>query len=116
MTEKKEIEDTGWNFDNSYIHLPETLYTRLKPTPVRLPKRVILNDPLAKSLGLNGAALRSNDSAAVLAGNEVPEGAVPLAQAYAGHQFGHFNMLGDGRGSAAWRTDYSPGRAGGYSA
>ncbi|MGW8957963.1 protein adenylyltransferase SelO [Paenibacillus sp. NPDC055715] len=97
MTEKKEIKDTGWNFDNSYTRLPETLYTRLKPTPVRLPKLVVLNDPLAKSLGLNGAAMRSKDSAAVLAGNEVPEGAEPLAQAYAGHQFGHFNMLGDGR-------------------
>ncbi|WP_342417790.1 YdiU family protein [Paenibacillus sp. FSL R10-2782] len=97
MTDKKQIEDTGWNFDNSYARLPEILYTRLKPTPVRLPKLVILNDPLANSLGLNGATLRSNNSAAVLAGNEVPKGAVPLAQAYAGHQFGHLNMLGDGR-------------------
>ncbi len=58
---------------------------------------IILNDPLAASLGLNVQALQSNDGVAVLAGNQIPEGALPLAQAYAGHQFGHFNMLGDGR-------------------
>ncbi|ASA20986.1 protein adenylyltransferase SelO [Paenibacillus donghaensis] len=97
MTEKKEIVDAGWSFDNSYASLPESLLTRLKPTPVRLPKLIILNDPLATSLGLKGSALRSKDNVAVLAGNEVPEGAMPLAQAYAGHQFGHFTMLGDGR-------------------
>lgn len=97
MTEKKEIVAAGWNFDNSYASLPESLFTRLKPTPVRLPKLIILNDPLATSLGLEGTALRSNANVAVLAGNEVPEGAMPLAQAYAGHQFGHFTMLGDGR-------------------
>ena len=58
---------------------------------------IILNDPLATSLGLNVQALQSNDGVEVLAGNQIPEGALPLAQAYAGHQFGHFNMLGDGR-------------------
>ena len=69
----------------------------INPTPVRSPKLIILNDPLATSLGLNVQALQSNDGVAVLAGNQIPEGALPLAQAYAGHQFGHFNMLGDGR-------------------
>ncbi|WP_226001489.1 protein adenylyltransferase SelO [Paenibacillus sp. BJ-4] len=97
MTEKKEIQDTGWNFDNSYSRLPESLFTRLNPTPVRSPKLIMLNHPLAASLGLNGAALQRNDGVEVLAGNQAPEGAAPLAQAYAGHQFGHFNMLGDGR-------------------
>ncbi|MDQ0497139.1 protein adenylyltransferase SelO [Paenibacillus brasilensis] len=97
MTEKKEIKDTGWNFDNSYSRLPESLFTRLNPTPVRSPKLIMLNHPLAASLGLNGAALQRNDGVEVLAGNQAPEGAAPLAQAYAGHQFGHFNMLGDGR-------------------
>lgn len=87
----------GWNFDNSYARLPESLFTRLTPTPVSLPKLIILNDALATSLGLNGQALRSNDGIEVFAGNKVPEGAVSLAQAYAGHQFGHFTMLGDGR-------------------
>ncbi|GGF91024.1 UPF0061 protein [Paenibacillus abyssi] len=69
----------------------------MNPTPVRSPKLAILNEPLAATLGLNVQALQSNDGVAVLAGNRVPEGALPLAQAYAGHQFGHFNMLGDGR-------------------
>ena len=69
----------------------------MNPTPVRSPKLIILNDPLATSLGLNVQALQSKDGVAVLAGNQIPEGALPLAQAYAGHQFGHFTMLGDGR-------------------
>lgn len=89
--------DTGWNFDNSYARLPEALFTRIKPTPVRLPKLIIVNNPLAAALGLNSSGLRGDNGTAVFAGNEVPEGAEPLAQAYAGHQFGHFTMLGDGR-------------------
>ncbi|MGG4213751.1 YdiU family protein [Paenibacillus sp. FSL L8-0638] len=98
MTEKKEIADKiGWNFDNSYSRLPESMFTKLNLTPVRSPKLIILNHPLAASLGLNGTALQRNDCVAELAGNQVPKGATPLAQAYAGHQFGHFNMLGDGR-------------------
>ncbi|WP_424765831.1 protein adenylyltransferase SelO [Paenibacillus sp. sgz302251] len=97
MTEKKAIIETGWNFDNSYARLPKTFFTRLNPTPVRSPKLSILNGPLATSLGLNVQALQSNDGVAVLAGNLIPEGALPLAQAYAGHQFGNFTLLGDGR-------------------
>ncbi|WP_311081540.1 protein adenylyltransferase SelO family protein [Paenibacillus polymyxa] len=98
MTEKKEIADKiGWNFDNSYSRLPESLFTKLKLTPVRSPKLIILNHSLATSLGLNGTVLKRNEGVAQLAGNQVPDGAAPLAQAYAGHQFGHFNMLGDGR-------------------
>ncbi|MFC3344681.1 protein adenylyltransferase SelO [Paenibacillus abyssi] len=97
MTEEEAIIEAGWNFDNSYARLPESVFTRMNPTPVRSPKLAILNEPLAATLGLNVQALQSNDGVAVLAGNRVPEGALPLAQAYAGHQFGHFNMLGDGR-------------------
>lgn len=97
MTETKGTTEAGWNFDNSYALLPQTLYAMLKPTPVRSPKLVMLNKPLAASLGLNVQALQSVDGTAELAGNRVPEGALPLAQAYAGHQFGHFTMLGDGR-------------------
>ena len=97
MTERKEIIETGWNLDNSYAHLPKSFFTSQNPTPVRSPKLIILNYPLATSLGLNVQALQSNDGVAVLAGNQIPEGALPLAQAYAGHQFGHFTMLGDGR-------------------
>ncbi|PEZ04794.1 hypothetical protein CN326_15690 [Bacillus sp. AFS018417] len=97
MTNKKERIETGWNLDNSYARLPESFFTSLNPTPVRSPKLVILNDSLATSLGLNIEELESDDGVAVLAGNRIPEGAFPLAQAYAGHQFGHFNRLGDGR-------------------
>lgn len=90
-------KNTGWNFDNSYARLPKSFFSTVNPTTVRSPKLIIFNHPLAKSLGLNDEALRSEEGEAVLAGNQIPEGASPLAQAYAGHQFGHFTMLGDGR-------------------
>ncbi|WP_391201703.1 protein adenylyltransferase SelO [Psychrobacillus sp. L4] len=96
MTKRNEKE-TGWNFDNSYARLPDLFFTNLDLNPVPAPNLVTFNDKLATYLGLNVEALQSDDGVAVLAGNEIPEGASPLAQAYAGHQFGHFNMLGDGR-------------------
>lgn len=88
---------TGWRLENSYAQLPEVFFTKIKPTPVRSPKLVILNEHLAESLGLNAESLQSEAEIAVLAGNLIPDNAQPLAQAYAGHQFGHFTMLGDGR-------------------
>lgn len=94
MTEKIDI---GWNFANSYTHLPESMFTRIKPTPVRKPELIIFNEPLAATLGLNSTALQSKEGLGILLKNEVPEGTISLAQAYAGHQFGHFTMLGDGR-------------------
>ncbi|MEH7253716.1 YdiU family protein [Neobacillus niacini] len=93
----KKFIETGWNFDNSYARLPKTFFTSQNPTPVRSPKLIILNEPLATSLGLKLKALQSEDGTAIFAGNKIPDGASPLAQAYAGHQFGHFTMLGDGR-------------------
>ncbi|UKK98542.1 protein adenylyltransferase SelO [Brevibacillus brevis] len=97
MTDKKATIEPGWNFDNSYTTLPKSFFSRLNPPPVRSPKLAILNERLAKTLGLNVEALQSEEVIAMLAGNKTPEGAMPLAQAYAGHQFGHFTMLGDGR-------------------
>ncbi|GED56572.1 YdiU family protein [Brevibacillus formosus] len=97
MTDKRATIEPGWNFDNSYTTLPKSFFSRLNPPPVRSPKLAILNEQLAKSLGLNVEALQSEEVIAMLAGNKTPEGAEPLAQAYAGHQFGHFTMLGDGR-------------------
>jgi serine/tyrosine/threonine adenylyltransferase len=97
MTKSKEIIKTGWNFDNSYTRLPEKFFARQNPTPVDSPELVILNHSLAESLGLEGQALESEDGVEVFAGNQIPDGALPIAQAYAGHQFGHFTMLGDGR-------------------
>ncbi|WNS73605.1 YdiU family protein [Bacillus sp. DTU_2020_1000418_1_SI_GHA_SEK_038] len=87
----------GWNFDNSYGRLPQAFFTSIKPTPVRTPKMVKFNESLVEALGLNTQLLKSEDGVAVFAGNQVPEHAHSLAQAYAGHQFGHFTMLGDGR-------------------
>ncbi len=85
-------------FDNSYARLPEALFKRLPPTPVAAPRMLKLNDSLALELGLDPAWLASPAGVAMLAGNHVPEGAEPIAQAYSGHQFGHFSpSLGDGR-------------------
>ena len=94
---RQQRPDAGWNFENSYTVLPEGLYVRLHPVPVRKPKVVVFNKALAQFLGLNPDALTGEDGAAVFSGNRIPKGADPLAQAYAGHQFGSFTMLGDGR-------------------
>jgi uncharacterized protein YdiU (UPF0061 family) len=69
----------------------------LDPVPVRKPKLVVFNVALAQFLGLNPDVLKGDEGAAVFSGNRIPKGAKPLAQAYAGHQFGSFTMLGDGR-------------------
>lgn len=87
----------GWNFQNSYIKLPPIFYTWQEPTPVASPKLVIFNEPLAEELNLDNEALQTEEGIATFAGNHIPEGAEPIAQAYAGHQFGYFTMLGDGR-------------------
>ncbi|PTN36761.1 YdiU family protein [Desulfonatronum sp. SC1] len=87
----------GWRFDNSYARLPEVFFSRLSPVPVRSPRMVLFNRALAELLGLNGEILSGKDGAAVFSGNRLPAGAEPIAQAYAGHQFGYFTMLGDGR-------------------
>jgi uncharacterized protein YdiU (UPF0061 family) len=97
MTKGKATIEIGWHLDTSYTHLPNLFYSSLNPVPVRAPQLVILNDSLATSLGLIIEAMQNPDGVAVFAGNQLPEGASPLAQAYAGHQFGHFTMLGDGR-------------------
>ncbi|WP_161411520.1 protein adenylyltransferase SelO family protein [Paenibacillus silvestris] len=97
LSKQEDEKGLGWNFDNSYVRLPKIFYSRLNPTPVSSPEIVVFNDALAASLGLNIQELKSTEGAAIFAGNQIPEGASPLAQAYAGHQFGYFNMLGDGR-------------------
>ena len=85
-------------FDNSYGRLPDRFYSRLAPTPVTEPGLIALNRPLADRLGLDPDALASPEGISALAGSTVPGGADPLAQAYAGHQFGNFvPQLGDGR-------------------
>jgi len=85
-------------FDNSYARLPDRFFARLAPTPVKEPRLIRLNADLARHLGLDPAWLASPEGIGMLAGNLVPEGATPLAMAYAGHQFGNWvPQLGDGR-------------------
>lgn len=85
-------------FDNSYATLPDAFFSRVTPSPVRAPKLVALNANLAEQLGLNLDELNSSAGVAVLSGSAAPDGSAPLAQAYAGHQFGGFSpQLGDGR-------------------
>jgi serine/tyrosine/threonine adenylyltransferase len=85
-------------FDNSYARLPERFFTRTDPTPVREPRLIGVNEILAAQLGLDPSYLASPEGVEVLAGNRVPDTAEPIAQAYAGHQFGQFvPQLGDGR-------------------
>lgn len=81
--------------ENSYRELPAALWAEAMPTPVRHPQLVLFNETLAAELGL--AQLDEGEAAQVFAGNVLPVGSRPLAQAYAGHQFGHSTMLGDGR-------------------
>ncbi len=83
----------GWRWDHSYTQLPSLLFSRTTPHPVRQPGVVIFNEPLAISLGLDKEWLETG----IFTGNIIPQGADPIAQAYAGHQFGHFTGLGDGR-------------------
>ncbi len=98
MTKNVAVEEKiGWNIDNSYTRLPEIFYSTLNPAPVPAPHLVVFNDALAKELGLNIEELKKPSSVRFFTGNKVPKNAHPVAQAYAGHQFGHFTMLGDGR-------------------
>ncbi|WP_413408228.1 protein adenylyltransferase SelO [Paenibacillus amylolyticus] len=94
---QQETLNKGWNLKNSYARLPQPFFTSQGAVPVESPKLIIFNRLLASSLGLDVESLDSDEGAEIFAGNLIPEGAEPLAQAYAGHQFGNFNMLGDGR-------------------
>ncbi|WP_239461981.1 protein adenylyltransferase SelO [Occallatibacter savannae] len=87
-----------FRFENTYSRLPERFYARLNPTPVAVPRLVKLNTELARTLGIDPRELASDHGVEILAGNRVADGSEPLAQAYAGHQFGYFvPQLGDGR-------------------
>src|SRR4051794_26821218 len=87
----------GWRFDNTYARLPGPLFVAATPTRVREPRVSVLNHRLGEDLGLDLGAATSGAAAALFAGQDLPAGSEPIAQAYAGHQFGHFTMLGDGR-------------------
>jgi uncharacterized protein YdiU (UPF0061 family) len=93
MTSPPPSFPSRWRFDHSYAKLPEKLFVRQCPAPVSSPSLVAFNVSLARELGVE----EEINALPVFAGNALPAGADPLAQAYAGHQFGHFTMLGDGR-------------------
>ncbi len=90
-------DPVGWRFEATYAGLPGDLFEETGAAPAPEPKVVFLNHGLARELGLDLAGLDSGTAAALFAGQAVPAGARPIAQAYAGHQFGGFTMLGDGR-------------------
>ena len=87
----------GWLFDNTYSRLPDVFFAPAKPAKMRAPRVSILNHRLAGELGLNLVVLTTEAAAALFAGQDLPSGSRPIAQAYAGHQFGGFTILGDGR-------------------
>jgi uncharacterized protein YdiU (UPF0061 family) len=90
-------EEAGWRFDNTYLRLPDDFYSRTTPATFQSPKLAFFNRLLAAEMGLDPDAMETPDGAGVFSGNQIPQGAEPIAQAYAGHQFGNFTMLGDGR-------------------
>ena len=92
------MENTiNWNFDNSYSRLSDAFKEHIKPVAVKNPELVIINEILAKELDLDLTKINKDKLSSLFTGNTLPEGSNTIAQAYAGHQFGHFTMLGDGR-------------------
>ena len=87
----------NWNFDNSYSRLSNAFKEHIDPVAVKKPELVIMNQDLAKELNLDFTKTNKNELSALFTGNILPKGSSSIAQAYAGHQFGHFTMLGDGR-------------------
>ena len=92
-----DIDKAGWSFDNTYARLPNELLVKQVPIPVKSPKLIILNKDLSKDLNLDFTNIREQSLSQLFSGNLLPTGSESIAQAYAGHQFGHFTMLGDGR-------------------
>ena len=89
--------DINWNFDNSYSKLPDIFKENINPFSVKNPELIVLNKNLATELNLNFSNIKKDELSSLFAGNNLPKGSHSIAQAYAGHQFGHFTMLGDGR-------------------
>ncbi len=94
MTVENKIE---WNFTNSYLKLPKNMLSKQKPMIVKNPRVIIINHKLSNELGINLLNLDNDYLASIFSGNLLPKGSEPFAMAYAGHQFGHFTILGDGR-------------------
>lgn len=97
MNKERVIEDKYLKLENTYTSLPPILFSSENPNKVPLPKVVMFNEVLANELGIDVKFLKSEEGIDFLSGNKTLSGTTPIAQAYAGHQFGHFTMLGDGR-------------------
>ncbi len=91
---KKKI---GWKFDNTYSNLSQSMLSKLNPIPVKTPELILFNHNLSKEMDLDFTQLENKELALIFSGNKLPDGSESIAQAYAGHQFGHFTILGDGR-------------------
>lgn len=92
-----KLKDIGWNYDNTYLLLPEVFYAKQWPEPFKNPYWILKNEKLSRHLGLNSENLFTEDGLNLILGKVKKEEMTPISQAYAGHQFGYFTMLGDGR-------------------
>src|ERR1022692_2199032 len=113
VTSTSSVADSnivGWQFDNTYSRLPDVLFAPAKPVTVRAPRVSILNHRLAEEIVLHLGAMSPEAAAALFAGQDLPGSSRPIAQAYAGHQFGGFTMLGDGRAILLGEHRTSSGR------
>ena len=86
-----------WKFNNTYSKLPKNLLSKIQPLPVKDPKVIIFNQNLSKELNLDFSQVDKKELALIFSGNQLPAGSESISQAYAGHQFGYFTILGDGR-------------------
>jgi len=91
------LKKIGWKFDNTYKNLSQSMFSKLNPTPVETPELVLFNHNLSKEIDLDFSQIDNKELALIFSGNQLPDGSESIAQAYAGHQFGHFTILGDGR-------------------
>ena len=91
------MDNINWNFNNTYYNLSNSFKEDINPIPVKNPNLVLLNKELASSLNLDFSKIKNEKLSQIFSGNLLPSGSNSIAQAYAGHQFGHFTMLGDGR-------------------
>ena len=87
----------NWNFDNTYSNLSDIFKENIDPIPVKNPELILFNYDLADTLDLDFSKNNKKELSKIFSGNLLPDGSNSIAQAYAGHQFGHFTMLGDGR-------------------
>jgi uncharacterized protein YdiU (UPF0061 family) len=101
------MKDCGFSFETTYTTLPKQFFTEVRADTVISPDVIILNSKLAESLGLNFSGSTKKEQAELFSGNQLPEGSTPFSQAYAGHQFGYFTMLGDGR-AHVWGEHITP--------